>query len=51
MLGTSPGHKFDAWLGKASHARGEHVMSNTIAHRSHVHHVPLLPVFAVVATS
>ena len=25
-------------------------MSNSIAHRSHAHHVPLLPVFAVVAT-
>ena len=25
-------------------------MSNTIAHRPHVHHVPLLPVFAVIAT-
>ncbi len=25
-------------------------MSNTIAHRSHAHHVPLLPVVAVIAT-
>ncbi len=32
-------------------ARGERAMSTTIAHRPHVHHLPLAPVIAVIAVA
>jgi len=39
----------DPWSENHTSARGERVMSHTIAHRPHAHHLPLAPVIALIA--